>query len=100
MMAGNYMGIFFVYCDFSKKCNRAISNARRPDMGEITAHLSAGTMPPGKLIRKRSSWSMVGPLAVNDAKLQKNKYKRLHLTLISVSIFCVEISLRECLKYI
>ena len=69
MMAGNYIGDFFGFRMFFEKSNRAVWTPRRPAMGEITAHLSAGTIPPGNVILKSFSGTVVGP--VDDAKFWK-----------------------------
>ena len=53
-------GRFYWFTAIFEKTNRAVSKARRPGMGKITAHLSAGTIHPGQFIRKNSSWIMVG----------------------------------------
>ena len=69
MMAGDYMGIFFWFIAVFDKSNLAVSKARRPNINEITAHLSAGAIFPAKFIRNSSSGSMVGLMAADNAKL-------------------------------
>ena len=70
IMAGKYIGDFCViHLDFSRrKSNRAIWKPRRPDIEEITAHLLAGTILPGKLMVESSSWNMVGPMGVGETE--------------------------------
>ena len=67
-MAGDYMCDSFWLIAIFEKSNRAISKPRRPDIEEITAHLSAGTILPGNCIRKSFGGGMVGPMAADDAK--------------------------------
>ena len=80
LATGNYIYIYiyiYIYMRFVwfiaifEKSNRAISKARRPDIEEITPHLLAGTILPGKCIRKSSSGIRVGHVAVDEAKICK-----------------------------
>ena len=56
MVAGNYMGeLFLVYWVF-ENVNGSVLKARRPYIGEITAHVLAGTIHPATFIIKKIYW--------------------------------------------
>ena len=63
MMAGIYMG------DFVFLIQPTSLKTRRPDIDKITAHFVAEAIQPCFVLIKSSSGIMVGPMAVDGAKL-------------------------------
>ena len=93
MVAGNYMCEFLDLLRLFTNPAVQFENPAVQTKRDYGASFSRNNTP-SKIIMKSSGWSVVGPMAVGHAKLWN--HEMLHLTMVSVSSFCVKILLRKC----